>query len=326
MIKTMESRLARNRAVLVTGAAGFIGARLTQRLLDEGNAVIGIDAYTPTYEVGEKLARSALLRQHPRYRHVTGDLVEQTLAPLLEGVDVVFHLAGRPGVRPSFELRDLYWRDNVLATARLVEACAAAPSVRRLVYASSSSVYGDAALPLREDGTPAPVSPYGETKLEGERICLAANGRQLEATALRYFTVYGPGQRPDLGLRRFAEAALTGGPIELLGDGTQSRDFTYVDDVVEATQLAARAPVVGLAVNVAGGSRISLLEVFSLLEKLVRHDLEIRPSPFARGDVRHTEADTARARLLLGFEPKVSFADGYRREVDWLRRGARSAA
>jgi UDP-glucuronate 4-epimerase len=326
MVETMATNPAQNHAVMVTGAAGFIGSRLTQQLLDEGHFVIGVDAFTPTYDVREKLARTAALREHPRYQHLAGDLVELHLAPILEGIDVVFHLAGRPGVRPSFELRDLYRHDNVLATERLVEACTAAPSVRRLVYASSSSVYGDALLPLREDGTPAPVSPYGETKLEAERICLAANGSRLETVALRYFTVYGPGQRPDLGLRRFAEAALAGRPIELLGDGTQSRDFTYVDDVVEATRRAARAPVAGLAVNVAGGTRISLLEVFSLLEKLVSHHVEIKANPFARGDVRHTEADTTRARLLLGFEPTVNFADGYRREVDWLRRGARSAA
>lgn len=322
----MKTHLDRIRPMLVTGAAGFIGGRLAQRLLDDGHTVIGIDAYTSTYDVGEKLARTEALRRHPRYRHVTGDLVDLPLAPLLDGVDVVFHLAGRPGVRPSFEFRDLYRRDNVEATTRLVGACAAARSVRRLVYASSSSVYGDAALPLREDGIPAPISPYGETKLEAERICLGANGDGLETVGLRYFTVYGPGQRPDLGMRRFAEAALAGRPIELLGDGTQSRDFTYVDDVVTATQRAADAPAAGRAINIAGGSRITLLEVFVLLEQLIGHRIEIDAKPFARGDVRHTEADTTLARQLLDFAPKVEFADGYRREIDWLRLGARSAA
>jgi len=316
----------RQQTVLVTGAAGFIGGRLAQRLLDDGDTVIGVDAYTSTYDVGEKLARTQALRQHPHYVHVTGDLVDLPLPPLLKGVEVVFHLAGRPGVRPSFELPDLYRRDNCEATDRLVAACVEAPSVRRLVYASSSSIYGDAPLPFREDGVPAPVSPYGETKLEAERRCLAADPRHLEAVALRYFTVYGPGQRPDLALRRFAEAALADRPIQLFGDGTQSRDFTYVDDVVEATRRAASSSVAGMVINVAGGSTVTLLDVFALLRELVGHGFEIETLPFVRGDVRHTGADTGRARLLLGFHPMVSFADGYRREVEWVREGNRSAA
>jgi UDP-glucuronate 4-epimerase len=288
-------------------------------LLALGCTVIGVDAYTPTYNVGEKLARTAQLRQHPRYRHVTADLVDLVLAPILDGVDVVFHLAGRPGVRLSFSNPDLYARDNVEATGHLVAACKLAPSVRRLIFASSSSVYGDAPLPLREDAPPAPISPYGQTKLEAERLCFAANSALLETVALRYFTVYGPGQRPDLGLRRFAEAALGDRPIELLGDGTQTRDFTYVDDVVEATMRAACAPASGLAVNIAGGSRVSLVDVFAVLEELAGRPIDIEAKPFARGDVRHTHADTTRARQLLGFRPTVDFAEGYRREVDWLR-------
>ena len=305
--------------VLITGSAGFIGGRLAHRLLAEGHAVIGIDAYTSNYDVGEKLARTTQLSEQPGYCHVTGDLADLLLPPLLDGVDVVYHLAGRPGVRPSFVCPADYQRDNVEATARLVAACVAAPSVRRLVYASSSSIYGDAPLPFREDAKPAPVSPYGETKLEAERICLAANGPRLETVALRYFTVYGPGQRPDLALRRFAESALANRAIELLGDGTQSRDFTYVDDVVTATINAASAPAAGLAINVAGGSRVSLIHALSVLGELVGHRVEIDAKPFARGDVRHTEADTTRARHLLNFRPAVQFADGYRREVDWLR-------
>ncbi|GAC1578053.1 MAG: hypothetical protein NVS3B18_11800 [Candidatus Dormibacteria bacterium] len=178
----------------------------------------------------------------------------------------------------------------------------------------------------RGRGCPAPISPYGETKLEAERVCLSANGSSLETVALRYFTVYGPGQGPDLGLRRFAESALAGEPIELLGDGTQTRDFTYLDDVVTATRRAAVAPVAGRAINIAGGSRVSLVEVLSLLEQILGHRVEIEVKPFARGDVRHTEADTTLARHLLDFTPRLGFAEGYRREIDWLRDGVRSAA
>lgn len=311
---------------VVTGAAGFIGARTAHRLLDQGCRVVGIDAYTDTYEIAEKRERSDALARRPGYTHIEADLVDLDLERALDGASAVFHLAGRPGVRPSFEIEDRYWHDNVEATSRLVAAASVVPSVRRLVYASSSSVYGDAPLPLRETGTPAPISPYGRTKLEAERICLAANGPQLETVALRYFTVYGPGQRPDLGLRRFAEAALEGRAIELYGDGTQSRDFTYVDDIVEATVRAATAPTApGLAINVGGGSRVTLLEVFDLLAELVGRPVSIAQQPFARGDVRHTAADNTRARKVLGFVPRMPFAEGYRREVAWVRERAAMA-
>lgn len=303
---------------MVTGAAGFIGSRLAGRLLDEGWSVIGVDAFTDSYDPEEKRARARALASRPGYRHVAGDLVDLPLEDALEGVDVVFHLAGRPGVRDSFRLEDRYHHDNVRATARLVAAASRAGSVRRVVYASSSSVYGDAARPFREDGPTGPLSPYGRTKLEAERICLEASGPGLEAVALRYFTVYGPGQRPDMGLRRFAESALTGRTIELFGDGTQSRDFTFVDDAVDATVRAASAPVAGMAVNVGGGSTVSLLEVFSLLEELVGEAPRVVRRPFARGDARHTAADLGRARDLLGFRAATSFRDGYASEVAWL--------
>ncbi len=307
-------------ACLVTGSAGFIGYHLTRRLLDEGWQVTGVDAFTDSYDPAEKLERAARLVRNPGYRHVAGDLVHLPLEPLLRGVEVVFHLAGRPGVRPSFDLEHQYQHDNVCATARLVDACRAGPSVRRLIYASSSSLYGDAPLPFREDLPPAPISPYGRTKLEAERCCLSAPPEELETVALRYFTVYGPGQRPDLALRRFAEAALRDQEIRVFGDGTQSRDFTFVEDIVAATYRAAEAPVAGLAINVGGGSRVNLLEVLAFLEELVQRKVRVRFEPAVRGDVRHTEADLTRARELLRFAPRVAFADGYAREVEWLRQ------
>ncbi len=311
---------ARRPVCVVTGSAGFIGSRLAHRLLDEGWRVIGVDAFTDSYDPVEKMARAAVLMRHTEYQHVSGDLVDLPLAQILQDAEVVFHLAGRPGVQPSFRIGAAYHHDNVDATVRLVDACRASKSVRRLVYASSSSVYGDAPLPFREDAPPAPISPYGQTKLAGERYCLAASGEQLETVALRYFTVYGPGQRPDLALRRFAEAALEDRPVQLFGDGTQSRDFTFVDDIVEATYRAHHAPVAGLAVNVGGGSRIDLLGVFRLLEELVGRPVKVTVEPRARGDVFHTEADLTRSRELLRFVPRVAFAEGYAREVEWLRR------
>lgn len=304
---------------MVTGSAGFIGSRLAQTLLDDGWYVVGVDAFTDSYDPGEKLARATALGRHPRYRHVPSDLADLPLDLHLKDVEAIFHLAGRPGVRDSFRLLERYRHDNVDATANLVEAARRAPSVRRLVYASSSSVYGDAAVPFREDGATNPISPYGETKLEAERLCLEASGPDLEAVALRYFTVYGPGQRPDMGLRRFAEAALSGDQLRLYGDGSQTRDFTYVDDIVAATRRALDAPVAGLAVNVGGGTRVSLAEVFEHLEELVGRPLVIDRQDFARGDVRHTGADLDRAENLLGWRARVSFREGLAAEVAWLR-------
>lgn len=308
----------RPRRCVVTGAAGFIGARLSERLLDEGWHVVGVDGFTDTYDPSEKLDRAAVLARRDGFDLAAGHLADMTLEPLLEGAEIVFHLAGRAGVRPSFDLEPRYVVDNVTSATALVNACNAA-GVRRIVYASSSSVYGNAETPFREDGPTGPISPYGRTKLEAEQICLGAVERGTEATALRYFTVYGPGQRPDMGIRIFAEAALERRPIRLFGDGSQMRDFTYVDDIVDATIRAAVAPVSGMVVNVGGGSSVTLTETLEMLERIVGHPLEVHHEPFARGDVRATAANLTRAAALLGFESKVPFERGLAEEVCWVQ-------
>jgi nucleoside-diphosphate-sugar epimerase len=304
---------------LVTGAAGFIGSRLSAQLLDDGHEVVGVDAFTDSYDPAEKLARAAELAARPGFTLVSGHLADLALEHELDGVEVVYHLAGRAGVRASFERETDYRRDNVVSTDALLNAARRAPSVRRLVYASSSSVYGNAPVPFREDRKTLPLSPYGWTKLEAERQCLAANGPELETVALRYFTVYGPGQRPDMGFRIFAEAALEAKPLRVFGDGSQSRDFTYVDDIVRATYSAGSAPAAGLAVNVGGGSRVTLTETLELLSRILARPINIRYEHFAPGDAFHTGADLTRAKELLGFEPSVSLAEGLEAEVDWVR-------
>lgn len=306
------------RKAVVTGAGGFIGSRLAARLCEEGWTVVGIDAFSDSYDPAEKRARAAVLEGVPGFSLVVGDVADHPLAGVLEGADTVFHLAGRPGVRPSFDIEQRYVHDNVVATAKLLGAARAA-GVRRVVYASSSSVYGNAPTPFTETAATGPISPYGRTKLEAERLCLEASGSELTCTALRYFTVYGPGQRPDMGIRIFADAALRGRPITVLGDGTQVRDFTYVDDVVEATIAAADGAVEGMAVNIGGGSTVTLNEVIEMLEDLLGHRIQAERVGFARGDVYKTEADLSRARELLGFSAKVGFFDGLAAEVDWLR-------
>ena len=306
------------RRCVVTGAAGFIGSHLSERLAQQGWSVVGIDAFTDSYDPAEKVLRAARLSRLSGITFVPGDVVDLDLAAIMNGADAVFHLAGRAGVRASFSLEHRYIHDNVTATECVVSSCRAA-GVRRLVYASSSSVYGDGQTPFREVAAPAPISPYGRSKLQAEHLCLAAAEQGMQAVALRYFTVYGPGQRPDMGLRIFAEAALRRQPITLLGDGSQRRDFTYVDDIVTATIAAADAPASGMAINVGGGSSVSLLEVLDLLRSITGQELHVDVQPFARGDVRVTAADLGRARSVLGFAAQVPFEDGFEREIAWVR-------
>ncbi len=306
------------RTCVVTGAAGFIGSHLCERLVGEGWRVRGIDAFTDSYDPAEKLSRAAALMRLDGFSLHCGDMASMPLDEILSGSEVVFHLGGRPGVRPSFDIEARYVSDNVVSTARLLEA-ATRCEVRRVVYASSSSVYGNGARPFSEEGECGPISPYGRTKLEAERACLGAAGQGLEAVALRYFTVYGPRQRPDMGIRIFAEAALQDRPLRLLGDGSQIRDFTYVADIVEATVAAADAPgASGLAINVGGGSTVSLIEVLSLISDLTGKALDVRKEAFARGDVFATEANLDRARSILGFSAKVPFEEGLAQEISWV--------
>jgi UDP-glucose 4-epimerase len=304
---------------LVTGAAGFIGSRLTARLLDGGHDVVGLDCFTPYYPREAKEEHLSLLRDHPAFRFEEADLRTARLESLLEA-DVAFHLAAQPGVRRSWGASfPEYAEHNVLATQRLLEACRAA-GTGRLVFASSSSVYGEAeAHPTPEDARCRPVSPYGVTKLAAEHLVEAyAATFGVQAVALRYFTVYGPGQRPDMAFHRFITAILDGAPIEIYGDGEQTRDVTFVDDAVEATAAAADAPAAAGPINVGGGSRVSVNEAVRILADATGREPALEHRPGAAGDVRHTSAELTRARNLLGYRPKVGLEEGLRREVEWL--------
>ena len=240
---------------------------------------------------------------------------------LVEDVQVVFHLAAEPGVRPSWGGRfEQYLRNNVLATQHLLEAVACEARAQRFVYASSSSIYGEAErTPTKEDVTPAPHSPYGVTKLAGEHLCgLYAANHGVDAVSLRFFSVYGPRQRPDMAFRRFCTAVLEDSPIEVFGDGSQTRDFTYVDDVVAAARAAGeRDGVAGRAVNIGGGSRTSLAAAIEILSQLSGREIEVRRLASRSGDVRHTGADISSARELLGFSPEISLETGLERQWEW---------
>jgi UDP-glucuronate 4-epimerase len=302
---------------LVTGCAGFIGSHLTESLLADGHAVLGVDAFTDNYAPADKHANLARASDYDGFRLVAADLAEADVRALAQDCDVVFHLAGEPGVRASWGARfDDYMRRNVAATQRLLEAVDPAT---RVVYASSSSVYGDALrLPTREDVAPRPLSPYGVTKLAAEHLCLLyASEHGMDTIALRYFSVYGPRQRPDMAFRRFCEAVAAGAPLELFGDGRQTRDFTYVDDVVAATRAAGASRRRGVY-NVGGGARVSLNRALELLAGLAGRPLDIRRGEREAGDAQDTGADIARARAELGYAPATRLEDGLAAELEWV--------
>jgi UDP-glucose 4-epimerase len=305
---------------LVTGAAGFIGSHLVSALLDEGAEVIGLDAYTDYYPRAIKETNLDVNRKRPGFRFVEGRIQDVDLSPLLQGATAVFHLAAQAGVRRSWG-RDfrVYTDNNVDASQRLLEACVDLP-LSRFVYASSSSIYGDnAAIPMREDALPQPVSPYGVTKLAAEQLChLYFANYGVPAVAVRYFTVYGPRQRPDMAFHRFLRAAMNGEPIVLYGDGEQTRDFTFVGDAVAATIAAAKTGVPGRAYNIGGGSRVTVNEVLEIVQRIVGRRVTVRREPVQKGDMRDTYADTALAREDLGFSPAVSLEQGLESEYRWL--------
>jgi nucleoside-diphosphate-sugar epimerase len=304
---------------LVTGAAGFIGSHLCERLLADGQEVRGVDAFTDYYARPLKESNIAQLRDHERFSFVEADLGETPLAPLLEDAEVIFHLAAQPGVRASWGSDfATYVRQNVLVTQRLLEACREQPPAK-LVFASSSSIYGDAeSYPTSEELRPRPVSPYGVSKLAAEHLCeVYRTNFGLPAAALRLFTVYGPRQRPDMAFSRLVRCAIHGGSFELYGDGKQTRDCTYVGDVVAAMCDAAASEWVGVA-NIGGGQQTSMREVIDLLE-VICGPMEIERRPAVVGDVRHTGADTSVAAEGFGYRPGTSLEEGLRAMVEWER-------
>jgi nucleoside-diphosphate-sugar epimerase len=315
--------------VVVTGVAGFIGSHLAEALLGQGRDVVGIDAFTEYYATADKWRNLAGLLERPGFELVRADLATVDVQDRLQGAAVVFHQAAQPGVRSSWGREFAsYVHHNVLGTQRLLESCVQA-AVPRLILASSSSVYGNApSYPTTEDCTTRPVSPYGVSKLAAEHLCLAyadAGISSMHVAVLRYFTVYGPRQRPDMGFRRFMEAALAGRPIVVYGDGEQTRDFTYVDDIIRANLLAMAAPLHAQTINIGGGRRVTLNETLDLIGQMTGRRLQIDRRPAPPGDVRHTGADGTRAEALLGYLPRTDLAAGLAEQAAWMAERQRSA-
>jgi nucleoside-diphosphate-sugar epimerase len=305
---------------LVTGAAGFIGSTLAERLLSDGHEVVGIDCFTDYYPRAAKERNLGALLRHPKFTFVEARIQDADLTALLRNTSHVFHLAAQAGVRKSWG-KDftVYTVNNIEATQVLLEASVDA-GLERFVYASSSSVYGDeVALPMREDALPQPVSPYGVSKLAAEQLCyLYFANHGVPTTSLRYFTVYGPRQRPDMAFHRFLQATRLGQEIRLFGDGEQTRDFTFVSDAVAATVLAGQKGVPGRVYNIGGGSRVSMNAVIAMIGRVADRKPFVTRESVQKGDMRHTYADTTSARADLGFAPAVSLEEGLTAEYKWL--------
>ena len=307
--------------IIITGVAGFIGSTTAQHFLALGHSVTGIDSFTTYYDRARKEQNLALLQRDRAFTFHQLDVAQGLLDPVFAAADAVIHLAGQPGVRRSWMEFDTYLEANVKGTREVLDA-ALRHGIDRVVYASSSSVYGNAtAYPTNEDHPTNPLSPYAVTKLAGEQLCtLYASERNLDTVSLRYFTVYGPRQRPDMLTHRLIDAAHSGSSVTIFGDGQQVRDFTYVDDIARANVLAATADVrPGTVFNISGGSSASVRDVVRETERVAGTHINLDFGNTATGDVQRTGGDCTRARLELGWEPEVSLNEGLRKHVDWYR-------
>ncbi|WP_028776276.1 NAD-dependent epimerase/dehydratase family protein [Shimazuella kribbensis] len=308
--------------LLVTGCAGFIGSTLAEQLIKEGHTVIGIDCFRSNYDRNRKERNLSWLSQQPRFHFLEQDLITAEISPLLDGVNVIFHLAALPGVRTSWgaDFRS-YVDNNILATQRLLETAKESKSINKIVYSSSSSVYGGMNGPTIEDHTPHPISPYGVTKLSAEQLCqLYHINFGLPVQSLRYFTVFGPRQRPDMAFHRIITRILTEQPIPIYGDGEQSRDFTFVDDIVTANILAAHAPSSGEIFNIGGISHLTVNEVITIMEKQTGKKALKNYLPPQPGDPKHTWADISKAKKLLRYEPTFDIEKGIALQIEEIKK------
>jgi UDP-glucose 4-epimerase len=306
---------------VVTGVAGFIGSHLAERLIGEGHQVVGIDCFTDYYPRLIKESNLDNLLSLPGFSFIEGNLLDLNLPDLLKGTHFIFHQAAQAGVRSSWGTEfEVYTTLNLVATQRLLEACKKL-AIEKFIFASSSSVYGDSKeLPLREDSVLKPVSPYGVTKLAGEHLCMSYwKNYNIPTITLRYFTVYGPRQRPDMAFHKFMGALLQDKDIEIYGDGLQTRDFTFISDAVEGNLLAMKNTLVGEVFNIGGGSRVTVNDVLGTMKKITLKNPRIVYQDVQKGDVKHTLADTRKAINTLGYSPQVDLKTGLEKQWEWFQ-------
>ncbi len=307
--------------VLVTGCAGFIGSHLVDRLLSENNDVIGIDCFTDYYPKEQKLANLSRALNHDRFTLIRQDILKMDKFPR---VDYVFHMAAQPGVRASWGKNfTVYTKNNIEATQRLLEFYRST-ELKSFIFSSSSSIYGDAKLPMKEDVRPLPVSPYGVTKLAAENLCyLYWKNYDVPVVSLRYFTVYGPRQRPDMAINRFVHSIFEEREIQIYGDGKQLRDFTFVDDVIDALMLAPQSDMEGEVFNIGGGQTTSVNALIQSIERLVRKNACVRHLEQQKGEARDTLADIAKAKRLLSWTPQTDLESGLKTYIAWVLKDPR---
>jgi UDP-glucose 4-epimerase len=309
--------------IIVTGAAGFIGSHLVEHLLQQGKEVIGIDDFNDYYDPVLKRNNISHLQDAPGFQLIEGDIQLLEWHLLLEDVEIIYHQAAQAGVRASWgQSFPTYVERNINTTQTLLEAAKYAKSLKKFIFASTSSIYGDAEmLPTNEGVCPQPISPYGITKLAAEQLCgLYYKNFGIPFVGLRYFSVYGPRQRPDMGFHKFFKAILESNPITIYGDGQQSRDFTFVGDIISANLAAATIPeAVGQVFNIGGGSRVSLSEVLKTMEEIVGTTIKKEYVETAMGDARHTSADVSKAKQILNYKPKIPLVDGLTQEWNWIQ-------
>ncbi|MGB3237293.1 MAG: NAD-dependent epimerase/dehydratase family protein [Geitlerinemataceae cyanobacterium] len=308
---------------IVTGVAGFIGSHIAETLLQQGHQVIGVDEFNDYYDPAFKRQNITSFHDRPAFKLIESNILALDWSDLLKDAEVVYHQAAQAGVRASWGEDFRFYTDrNINATQLMLEAAKKAANLKRFVFASSSSVYGNAeTFPTSEAIPPQPVSPYGITKLAAEQMCLLYfKNFGVPVVGLRYFTVYGPRQRPDMAFHRFFKAVLQDEAIDIYGDGQQTRDFTFISDVVAANFAAAVAPdAPGEVFNVGGGSRVALTEIIDTMEEIVGKPIKRNYFEPARGDARHTSADTSKAHRILGYQPHVALKDGLSREWEWIQ-------
>lgn len=308
---------------IVTGIGGFIGSHLAELLLKQGHSVIGIDQFNDYYATSFKRNNAEQLSGYPAFKLIEADIQALNWHELLNDVEVVYHQAAQAGVRASWgDGFRHYTERNINATQIMLEAAKEAKSLKRFVFASTSSVYGNAeTMPTPETVCPQPVSPYGITKLAAERMCwLYQQNFGVPVTALRYFTVYGPRQRPDMAFHKFFKAAIANETISIYGDGQQTRDFTFVSDIIAANLLAGEVPqAIGEVFNIGGGCRVVLADVLKTMEEIMGKPFQKNYVDKARGDARHTSADISKAQKILGYQPQVSLAEGLAQEWQWIQ-------
>lgn len=310
-----------SQKALITGAAGFIGSHLCEALIREGWHVTGVDCFIDNYSINIKEANVAGLITDPNFVLIREDISKVHLEAYLEGVDLVFHLAGQPGVRRSWGRNfDSYVANNILATQRILEAVKNS-SIKKVIFASSSSIYGNTGMrPMNEADLPKPFSPYGLTKLAAENLCqLYHENYGVPVISLRYFTVFGPRQRPDMAISFFINSLLSGSPITVFGDGKQKRDFTYVDDIIKANILAARSSIEGEVFNVGNGNPVELIEVIRMLERKTGRKAQLEFISRQEGDVMDTYADNNKIKQRLGYEPSIDLEEGLAKQVEMVQ-------